>query len=339
MSILIIDDDPTSLLLLSAMARQASSLPVVTLTEPAQALAWCAHTLPSLVLVDYRMEDMNGIAFIARFRQIAQMAQVPIIMITSENERSVRQLALATGATDFLAKPIDTSELRLRLHNLLALSQANSLLAQQARQLQAQMDQAAALSDAREQALLHALVAFVEPVVHPGTARLLRVAAYVALMCRQLNLARGFAQLAGPAALYQASGGGLHAQRLSPLQRALHCFYGAAPADGKGSLLLQMAQDIAIGRSERFDGNGPRKLAGCAIPMAARIVAVADAFDTLVHARALALPQARTQLQALSGKQLCPLCTAALQGVPDAALDATAPAGATVAGIDAPCPQ
>jgi response regulator RpfG family c-di-GMP phosphodiesterase len=307
MSILIIDDDPTSLLLLAAVARQASALPVVTLTDPLTALDWCAQRSPTLLLVDYRMEHLDGIDFIGRFRAIAAMAQVPIIMITSENERAVRQQALAAGATDFHTKPIDPVELRLRLRNLLALSQARDQLA------------------GRELALARRLAQVAASRAPGAGAR--RMALYAVVIAQGLNLPHAFVQLLLAAAPLHDIGmlGTPEAilqkpARLTDAETATmrgHAARGAALLDDSASPLLQLAADIAGGHHERFDGSGyPGALAGCAITLSARIVAVADVFDALTSARpyrpAWSPERARAHLQHLRGTQFCPQCVQAL---------------------------
>jgi response regulator RpfG family c-di-GMP phosphodiesterase len=308
MSILIVDDDPTSLLLLAAVARQASALPVVTLTDPLTALAWCAQHSPTLLLVDYRMEHLDGIEFIGRFRAIAAMAQVPIIMITSENERSVRQQALAAGATDFLSKPIDTVELRLRLRNLLALSEAQDRLAE------------------RELALVRRLTQVAACRAPAGAAHLQRLARYAVVIAQGLNLPPAFQQQLLAAAplldlgmLATPEASMRKAARLTAEETAAmrgHAARGAALLADSDSPLLQLAAQIAGGHHERFDGSGyPGALAGCAIALSARIVAVADVFAALTSERpyrpAWSAERARTHLQHFRGTLFCPLCVQA----------------------------
>lgn len=351
MSILIVDDDPTSLLLLSALARQSSALAVVTLTDPAAALEWCVGQVPLILLVDYRMEDMNGIEFIARFRAMPALANVPIIMITSENERSVRQQALAAGATDFLSKPIDPVELRLRLRNLLALSQAQTLLAKRARVLQEAVEAALAANVERELELVMRLsraAAYRDP---DTGAHLLRMARYSALIAQHLALPAAFQrQLLSAAAMHDVGNlatpdaillkpGRLSGEEMAIMRR--HAEQGALLLGGSTSPLLQLAEQIARGHHERYDGTGyPDGLAGPAIALSARIVAVADVFDALTSARpykpAWPLERARDYLQEQSGRQFCPACVHAFVGAWQQVLaihgnDGTGGAGAVAA--------
>ena len=78
----------------------------------------------SSVVTDYDMPGMNGIAFAQCVRAIAGMQHVPIVMVTSFDQRRIRRDALEAGVTDFMGKPFDASEVKARLTNLLALDAA-----------------------------------------------------------------------------------------------------------------------------------------------------------------------------------------------------------------------
>jgi PleD family two-component response regulator len=142
MAILVVDDNKINLLLLSSLAESVAGIRPVTFEDPVAALYWCETNVPDLVLVDFRMPHLSGNDFIGLFRKMDGLSDVPIVMVTTENDREVRQEALRLGATEFLAKPIDSIEFRLRVRNLLALSQAQSLLADRAKLLQFEVDKA-----------------------------------------------------------------------------------------------------------------------------------------------------------------------------------------------------
>lgn len=119
MTVLIIDDNATNVLLLSALAQTVAGSRPVTFEDPLEAIGWCTCNMPDLVLVDYMMPNMDGLEFIRRFTAMPGRTDIPIIMVTTENEKAIRREALTVGATEFLAKPVDTIEFRTRVRNLL----------------------------------------------------------------------------------------------------------------------------------------------------------------------------------------------------------------------------
>ena len=124
MRILIVDDNQTDLMLLTRLAKQMGGCEVSPFIDADQALASAIGEGCDLILVDYHMHGVGGIAFIQAVRHHPGTWNVPIIMITSESDAAVRQAALEAGATAFLRKPVNLTELRARIVNLLALRKA-----------------------------------------------------------------------------------------------------------------------------------------------------------------------------------------------------------------------
>ena len=98
--------------------RYSDKIAVETYTDPAEAVPGMAPDI-HLLLLDWEMPEMNGIEFIKRFRSHPSSSHVPVIMVTSIEDRTVRYEALEAGATDFLMKPVDHHECRARCSNLL----------------------------------------------------------------------------------------------------------------------------------------------------------------------------------------------------------------------------
>lgn len=323
MAILIVDDNATNLLLLAQLARGASALPTNTFDDPVDALEWCEDHTPELVLVDYRMPTLSGIEFISLFRRMPGLGDVPIIMITTENEARVREQAREAGATDFVAKPVEATEFRLRVKNLLSLNEARTLLADRARLLQHEV--AAAIADIadRERELVTRLARAAEYRDPETGAHLQRMAQYSMLIARRLDCPASFCQrLLEAAPMHDIGKLGtpdyilLKPGRLDDAEMAImrqHAAHGAHILAGSASPLMQLAEQIARCHHERFDGTGyPAGLAGDAIPLAARIVAVADVFDALSSPRPYKRPwplaEARAFIEENSGSHFCPDC-------------------------------
>ena len=109
MDIVILDDERTSIALLEHYVRKFDCTPV-RFTNPGDALQWCAAHSPGLVIVDYKMPEMDGIEFTRRLRALPGKAAVPVLMVSASTDRLLRQHALRTGVNSFLRKPIERTQ-------------------------------------------------------------------------------------------------------------------------------------------------------------------------------------------------------------------------------------
>jgi diguanylate cyclase (GGDEF)-like protein len=119
--VVIVDDVLANGQLLESIIGVIPNLEVTTFTCPVEALAWCSTGEPDLVLLDYVMPDMDGVEFLRRFRSVKGLKDVPVVMVTGEVSREALYQALYAGATDFLRKPIDRTELIARSRIMLEL--------------------------------------------------------------------------------------------------------------------------------------------------------------------------------------------------------------------------
>jgi CheY-like chemotaxis protein len=117
--ILILDDEPTSTALLACYVRRFKCSPT-RFGQATQALAWCQTHEPAAVIVDYMMPDMDGLEFIRRFRMLPGKADIPVVMVSAYGDSLLKQAALAAGVSEFLQKPVDATNLAMRLQTLLA---------------------------------------------------------------------------------------------------------------------------------------------------------------------------------------------------------------------------
>ena len=108
-AILIIDDDTVSRMILGAIVRPLSTdaRPVKVFSSAGEALKWTTHNAVSLVLTDYKMPRMNGVEFVRALRNNPSCTDVPVILVSAENDSALRHAARHAGVTDFIAKPVD----------------------------------------------------------------------------------------------------------------------------------------------------------------------------------------------------------------------------------------
>lgn len=144
--VLIVDDRPTNLRIyaqfVTIMGEKYSS---VTFADPVEALEWLGNNGAELLVVDYRMPQMNGAEFIRKVRKMASCSDVPAIVITAHQDRECRLSALDAGATDFLQSPVSHVEFCKRAMSLLTKSEKSVNLRKRASEIERKH---AALSDA-----------------------------------------------------------------------------------------------------------------------------------------------------------------------------------------------
>ena len=327
--VLIIDDQYTSRTILEELVRTiAEDIQTWVFENPLQALEWAAGDQADLILTDYRMPRMNGIELSQRLRRLAGYSSVPIILITVMDEKLVRYKALREGVTDILYKPVDHQECRARCRNLLALRRAQQILDKRSHWLERQVAAATRLLHEREQDVLlrlQRLANFREgrSMDVPRTGQYAHViAAGLGLprpQCEGIEIACGLHDIGNIAVADTLLNkpGPLEMDEWESLRE--HTRIGHALLRDSVSPSLETAAVIALRHHERFDGTGyPDGLVGAAIPLPARIAAVADVFDAMTSTRpwrpAYSLQQALEHLQGASGIGYDPACVKALLG-------------------------
>ena len=118
-TIMMVDDEPTTMEVVQAFLEEAGYHNFVLIEESSQAMNALEETLPDVLLLDLIMPEVSGFDILEAVRVHPKLKHLPIIVLTSSSEHKDKLLALGLGATDFLAKPVDPSELSLRVWNTL----------------------------------------------------------------------------------------------------------------------------------------------------------------------------------------------------------------------------
>ena len=140
-TVVIVDDKPANVALLERLLDPDRVGRVHGFTDPRQALAHCAGSLPDLVLLDLHMPDLDGFAVMDALGELVPDGGfLPVLVLTADVTAAVRERALAAGATDFLTKPFDRTEVLLRVANLLKTSALHRRLQDHNAALQADLD-------------------------------------------------------------------------------------------------------------------------------------------------------------------------------------------------------
>ncbi len=119
-TVMMVDDEPTTIDVLEAFLEGEGYSQFVTTSDSRQALELVETERPDILLLDLMMPHVDGLEILSSIRNHAEHAHLPVIILTSSTDASLKLEALELGATDFLAKPVDPSELALRMRNTLA---------------------------------------------------------------------------------------------------------------------------------------------------------------------------------------------------------------------------
>lgn len=307
-TVLIVDDRTSGR---TAMEALVSSLGyhVETARDGLEALARIRLGV-DLVLLDLVMPGMDGFEVTSRIRYEYDHASLPIIVVSGLGERDDRVRALELGANDFVTKPIDPLELRVRMRTLLEMKAAGDALRRQQAHLEERVEErtralrqalddlveATRRTEAAHRDTLYRLALAAEFKDEDTAAHLQRISSYCRLLGEKLRLAPGEIEVLTLAAPMHDVGkiGVPDSVLLKPgrldddewvLMRQ-HPLIGGRLLANSGSRLLQMGEVIALHHHEKWDGSGyPHGRSGEDIHIWGRICAVADVFDALTSVR------------------------------------------------------
>lgn len=289
--ILVVDDDEHHRRLLNIYlesegytAREASS--------GSAALACIAQQRPDLILLDLVLPDINGFEITQQLKGSKETAGIPIIMVTGLDERAARLRGLEAGAEDFLTKPVDRSELVVRVRNLLTVKQYSDFLRHHNRLLERQVDEKTLQVRQQCIATVMTLARAAEYRDESTGGHVNRISHYTVALAEMLGLDSEFrdqifyaspmhdiGKLAIPDHILLKPG------LLTKNEWAImqtHTTLGREILMSHHSPYLKMGGDIALSHHEYWDGTGyPMGLKGEEIPIAARIMLICDVYDAL----------------------------------------------------------
>ena len=295
--ILIVDDQPANVSLLQRLLAQWGYDNVVTTTASTEVLGLCRRAEPDLILLDLHMPRPDGYEVLELLGQLTQVqVRPPVLVVTSDLSSDARHRALSLGARDFLTNPFDQIEVKLRVGNLLEMRRMQL-------ELESRNEALAERVRARTQELEHARFDELDRLALAAEYRdddtqehARRIGRTSGLLAHRLGLGIEMRELLVWAApLHDVGKIGipdsilLKPARLTPAEFEVvktHAQIGADLLSGGRSPILRLAREIALTHHERWDGTGyPNGVAGHLIPIAGRIVSVADVFDALTHSR------------------------------------------------------
>lgn len=287
--ILIVDDHEASVNVLERLLRSAGYHQLLALTDSRKVLPSFRTFNPDILIIDIRMPHLDGFAVLRQIQSMRMNTFLPVLMITGDCDSNVKEQALATGATDFVNKPFNATEVVLRIRNLLQTRFLATRLEAEARQRTEDLHRTE-IETAQRLALAAELRDYA------GGEHTQRVGNMSAVLAGALGVAGPDVEMIRLAATLHDIGkiaipdsvllknGGLTLEELDVLKQ--HTSIGARMLSGSASPILQLAGEIALYHHENWNGTGYTPgLQAEMIPLPARLVRVADVFDALTHSR------------------------------------------------------
>ncbi len=338
-TILIVDDEPANLSLLTQLLRSAYRVRAANSGENALRAA-TSEPRPDLILLDVMMPGMDGYEVLERLRKNPSTDDIPVIFVTALTDLDDEERGLALGAADYIAKPIKPVLLLARVRTQLEAKHTRDWLQDKNAILEAEVSRRMLENDLTQLVSIRALAHLAETRDPETGNHILRTQNYVrslALRLRQHPRFSAFLDsrtidlLTQSAPLHDIGKVGIPdsiLQKPGPLTpqewviMKTHSRLGSdaieqAEADVEQPIeFLVLAKEIAHWHHEKWDGSGyPDGLKGDAIPLSARLMAVADVFDALISPRvykpAMSYAEAREIIAAGSGSHFDPDIVAA----------------------------
>lgn len=287
-SILVVDDTPDNIDVLSGVLRPEFKIKVALNGEHALKIAF-AKAKPDMILLDIMMPGMDGYEVCRQLKENPATSKIPVIFVTAKDQDEDEKRGLELGAVDYITKPINPSIVKTRVHTHLALYDQNRELEHKVQQRTSELE------DTRLQ-IIRRLGRAAEYKDNETGLHVIRMSHYSRLIAQAYGGNETWVELLFNAAPMHDIGkigipdnillkpGKLDADEWHIMKQ--HAEIGADIIGEHPSPLLKLSRIIAATHHEKWDGSGyPNCLAGEAIALERRIVAIADVFDALTSER------------------------------------------------------
>ncbi len=318
-TVLVIDDAPDNLALMSGLLKDSYQVKVAQHGEMGLKVALTSPP-PDLILLAIMMPDLDGYEVCRRLKSNPASRAIPVIFLNAQTDLQDEQKGLLLGAVDYITKPISPSLMLARVATQIALKTNVDFLRDNNADLEQEVARRIEDLSAAQDVTILAMTSLAETRDSDTGNHIRRIQHYVKALALALKDHPRFADDLGPQAisllfksapLHDIGKFGipdrilLKPSSLSPEEFEImktHTTLGfeaieqAEKALGLQPPMLRTAKEIVLSHQEKWDGSGyPQGLKGAAIPMSARLMAVADVYDALISQRVYkaALPHDR----------------------------------------------
>jgi putative two-component system response regulator len=307
--ILVVDDTPDNLTLIAALLKDLYTVKAANSGEKALKIA-SGELLPDLILLDIMMPGMSGLEVARQLKAEPRTRDIPIIFLTAMASTEDETRGLSMGAADYITKPISPPVVLARVATQLKVKGAADYLRDKNDFLEQEVARRTREVVAIQDVTIHAMASLAETRDNETGNHIRRTQHYVKVLAEHLREHPRFRHFLDDATIRMLfTSAPLHdigkigipdrillkPGRFTPEEFEImkeHPRLGrdaiaAAEAQlGMDVPFLQLAKEIAYGHQEKWDGSGyPQGLAGDAIPISARLMAVADVYDALISRR------------------------------------------------------
>ncbi len=318
-TVLVVDDTPDNLSLMSELLRDLYRVKVANSGERALKIAQ-ADPRPDLILLDIMMPGMDGYEVCRRLKQDTTTRDIPVIFLTALAEMEDERKGLEMGAVDYITKPISPPIVLARVKNHLALKASADFLRDKAQYLEGEVAKRTKEIMAIQDVTILAMASLAETRDSDTGSHIRRTQFYVKALAEEMRNNPKYAALLDDhyiAMLFKSAPlhdigkvgipdrillkhGRLDAEEFGIMK--MHAALGRNAIQSAENQLgmkvefLTMAKEIAYCHQEKWDGSGyPQGLSGEAIPLSARLMALADVYDALICRRVYKEPMSHEE--------------------------------------------
>ena len=308
-TILVVDDTPENLTMMSFLLKDRYKVKVANHGQKALRIA-ASEPQPDLILLDIMMPEMDGYEVCRQLQQDPQTRNIPIIFLTAKSSVEDEEFGLGLGAVDYITKPISPPVVLARVKTHLSLKASADFLRSKSDYLEQEVAKRTREISAIQDVTILAMASLAETRDNETGNHIRRTQHYVKALAEALRQQPKFATVLDDhtiAMLFKSAPlhdigkvgipdrillkpGRYEPEEFAIMQRhpllGLQAIEHAEQSLGTSVDFLRVAKEIAYGHHEKWDGSGyPQGLVGEAIPLSARLMAVADVYDALISRR------------------------------------------------------